>query len=81
MANPIFYRQCMMHEYSSENTVVYTAWIPEKFAVQGKIISIDQDDKSKMSYEVKEVYEPRLTAESIHEIHGIHKILPSIEAR
>ena len=45
-------KQCLL----SDGRRTYTAWIPEKFAIEGKIIDIDDDETgSKGRWVVKEV--------------------------
>jgi hypothetical protein len=42
MGKAIFYRQCLL----KKGTLVTTSWIPEKFAVLGKVLKLKDDDGS-----------------------------------
>ena len=37
----VFYKQCMMERKIGDKTEKTTSWIPEKFAVKGKVIKLE----------------------------------------
>ncbi len=44
MSKTTFYRQCHLEKPTSEGTSHQTSWIPEKFAVQDKILKLKDAD-------------------------------------
>jgi hypothetical protein len=52
--NKIYYKQCVLEK---ENTIQY-AWIPKKFAKQGKYVILDNENGT--TWKVKIVFAPEL---------------------
>lgn len=67
MNKKIYYRQCFLQK----NNTYQMSWIPEKFAVKGKIIRLrKEDDTWDDGWVVKEAYSTRLEGDDLPDFHS-----------
>ncbi len=80
MKNSVYYRQCKMEEVNNDGkTIIYTAWIPERMAIVGKIVEIDHSKDRSQSYTIKSVSINRMMRDEIHDVHNLKQHFPSID--
>ncbi len=57
-----YVRQCKMERQNKDSTSVIVAWIPEKFAVKGKLIDLKENGEWDRGFTVVSVSEVRRTS-------------------
>jgi len=60
-----YFRQCTLQKPLSDATTTRVAWIPEKFAVQGKYVKLKEQDRWEDGWQVISVGRQRRTKEDV----------------
>lgn len=74
MAKLVYYKQCHLQKPTKEGTMCQTSWIPEQFAVVGKVLKLkDSDGKWDNGWVVKTAGQNRVPDNEMLDSHSTIK--------
>ena len=74
MARDVFYRQCRLVKQTQTGELQQVSWIPDRFAVVGKVLKLRADDKTwDNGWVVQSAGHNRLSVDQVPDFHEMSK--------
>lgn len=73
MAKPVFYRQCRLTRPYEGGETILVSWIPDQFAVAGKVVKLHSNGQWEEGWIVRSVGGNRLAAADVPDFHELSK--------